>query len=202
MRARVAHELRRCIKAHGLTVDERRAECRRLMALQPGGRVDQQGKARRMRFRKAIFAEAEDLVEYLPGEALRIATLVHAVDQAPLERSQTALALPGRHGPAQPVGLAGREARRNDRQLHDLLLENRHAERTLEHLLHGLTRIGHGLLAIAAPQVRMHHLALDRSRPHDRHFDHEIVEILRAQARQHGHLRPRFDLKDARRVGA
>ena len=48
----------------------------------------------------------------------------------------------------------------------------------------------------------MHHLALNRSRPHDRHFDDEVVEIARPEARQHGHLGARFDLKDADGVGA
>ncbi len=48
----------------------------------------------------------------------------------------------------------------------------------------------------------MHHLALDRAGAHDGHFDHQIVVILRPQARQHGHLRPGFDLKHARGVRA
>ena len=45
-------------------------------------------------------------------------------------------------------------------------------------------------------------LALDRARPHDRHLDHQVVEIARPQARQHGHLRARFDLEHADRIGA
>ena len=48
----------------------------------------------------------------------------------------------------------------------------------------------------------MNHAALDRARPHDRNFDHEIVEILRLEPRQHAHLRARFDLEYANRVGA
>ena len=43
----------------------------------------------------------------------------------------------------------------------------------------------------------MHHVALDRARPHDRHLDHEIIKFFRAQARQHGHLRAAFDLEHA-----
>ena len=43
----------------------------------------------------------------------------------------------------------------------------------------------------------MHHVALDRAGPHDRHLDDEIVEFARLQARQHVHLRPAFDLEDA-----
>ncbi len=56
-------------------------------------------------------------------------------------------------------------------------------------------------LARAAAQVGMHHAALDRPRPHDRDLDHQIVEFLRLQARQHAHLRPALDLEDADRIG-
>ena len=43
----------------------------------------------------------------------------------------------------------------------------------------------------------MHHVALNGPRPHNRDFDHEIIETLRRQARQHRHLRAAFDLKHA-----
>jgi hypothetical protein len=55
---------------------------------------------------------------------------------------------------------------------------------------------------LPAAQIGMHHVALDRARPHDRDFDDEIVEFLRLQTRQHRHLRAAFDLKYAERVGA
>jgi hypothetical protein len=48
----------------------------------------------------------------------------------------------------------------------------------------------------------MHHVALDRARPHDRDLDDEIVELLRLEPRQHRHLRAAFDLKHAERVRA
>ena len=47
----------------------------------------------------------------------------------------------------------------------------------------------------------MHHAALDRPRAHDRDFDHEVVKAARLQARQHAHLRTRFDLEYPHRVG-
>jgi hypothetical protein len=47
----------------------------------------------------------------------------------------------------------------------------------------------------------MHHVALDRTRPHDRHLDDQVIEGPRLDARQHGHLRARFDLEGAERVG-
>ena len=48
----------------------------------------------------------------------------------------------------------------------------------------------------------MHHVALDRARPHDRDLDDEIVEFARFEPRQHRHLRAALDLEDAERVGA
>ena len=47
----------------------------------------------------------------------------------------------------------------------------------------------------------MDHVALDRTRPDDRHLDDEIVEGPGLHARQHRHLRAGFDLEGAERVG-
>ena len=47
----------------------------------------------------------------------------------------------------------------------------------------------------------MHHVALDRAGANDRHLNNDIVECPRFEPRQHRHLRPRFDLERAQRVG-
>ncbi len=47
----------------------------------------------------------------------------------------------------------------------------------------------------------MHHTALDRPRPHNRHLNHQVVEVLRLEPGQHRHLRPRLDLEHADGVG-
>ena len=59
-----------------------------------------------------------------------------------------------------------------------------------------------GSKAFLPAQIGMHHVALDRTGPHDRHFDHQIVEFLGPQPRQHRHLRAAFHLEDADGVGA
>jgi hypothetical protein len=56
------------------------------------------------------------------------------------------------------------------------------------------------LLALAAAQIGVDHVALDRAGAHDRHLDDEIVEAGGFQPRQHVHLRPALDLEDAERV--
>ena len=47
----------------------------------------------------------------------------------------------------------------------------------------------------------MHHVALDRSRANDRHFNHHVVKTFRFHPRQGGHLGAALDLKDTDRVG-
>ncbi len=47
----------------------------------------------------------------------------------------------------------------------------------------------------------MHHIPLDRARPHNRHLDHQVVKTPRLQPRQHAHLSPTLDLEHAHRVG-
>ena len=85
--------------------------------------------------------------------------------------------------------------------LHRLFLKERHAKRLAEHLFElGLGK-HHRFLAFAAAQIGMHHVALDRTRPHDSDLDHKIVEVARRQARQHRHLRTAFNLKHANRIG-
>ena len=47
----------------------------------------------------------------------------------------------------------------------------------------------------------MHHIALNRSRPNDRHFNHNVVKTFRFHPRQRGHLRAALDLENADRIG-
>jgi hypothetical protein len=197
---RIAHDLRRRVEAERLRVEQCGAERGRLVALQPRRHVHQQSEARRVALRKTVFAEALDLLVDLLGVLGGVAARQHAADQLVAERPDAALALPRGHRAPQLVGLARREAGGDHRQLHHLLLEDRHAERALEHGLHRFRRIGHRLELLPPPQVRMHHAALDRPRPHDRRFDHQIVEAARRQPRQHVHLRARLDLEHAQRI--
>ncbi len=172
------------------------------MALEPGGEVGEQGEAGGVRFGEAVFAKTFDLPVDGFGEFQRVTTLGHALDQPFAQMAEAALALPGGHRAAQVVGLAGREAGGDDGELHHLFLEDRHAERALEDAFDGGRRVGNRLDTLTPAQVGMHHVALDRAGADDGDFDYEVVETLRFQARQHDHLRARFDLEDADGVGA
>ena len=151
---------------------------------------------------KPVGAEALDLLEAALGEIALIAARDHSGNHLVSKGADKSGALEGRHGAAQQIRLRAREARRDDGDPHRLFLKQRHAERLAEHLLQLLRGKGNLLLAHAASQVWMHHVALDRAGTHDRDFNHEIVETLRLQARQHRHLRAALDLENAHRVGA
>ena len=58
------------------------------------------------------------------------------------------------------------------------------------------------LVAAAAAQIGVDHVALDRTRTHDGNLDDEVVEAARLQAWQHVHLRPALDLEHADGIGA
>jgi hypothetical protein len=88
----VLHQLRRRIKAHGLRVEQAEQEGHRLVALQPGRDIDQQGEARRVRFGEAVLAETLDLAIQRPGEFVCITATFHAVEQSVTEEFEAAMA--------------------------------------------------------------------------------------------------------------
>ena len=202
MGACIAHQLGRGVKAHGLAVEQRGEKGIGVVALEPGTDIDQQREAGGMAFGEAVFAEAFDLLEDALGIGRVVALGHHAADQAFMEGAEAALALPGGHGTAQAVSLAGGEIGRQDGQLHHLLLKDRHAQGAAQGLAHGVIGVVNRLFTAAAAQVGVHHAALDGAGPHDGDLDHQVVELTRLQARQHAHLGPAFDLEGADAVGA
>ena len=200
MLACITHQLRRGVEAHRLAVEQRGQKGVGVVALQPRADIDQQRKAGRVALWEAVFAEALDLLEDALG-VIRLVTLGHhAADQPFMERTEAALALPRGHRAAQAVGFTGREIGRQDRQLHHLLLKDRHAQRAAQRPFDLRLGVVDRLLARTAAQVGVHHAALDRAGPHDGHLDHQVVEAARPQARQHVHLGPALDLKGADRI--
>ena len=95
-----------------------------------------------------------------------------------------------------------REAAGLDGDAHRLLLEQGNAKRLLEDRFQFRLRVFRLFLSLAAAQIGMDHVALDRPGPDDRHLDDEVVEFARLQPRQHAHLGAALDLEDAERVGA
>ena len=102
------------------------------MAFQPAAGIGHQREAGSVALGEAVAAEALDAFEGLLGVLAAVAPGEHAGQQLLAMRFQAAAALPCRHRAPQLVGLAGREAGGIDGDLHDLLLEQRYAERALE----------------------------------------------------------------------
>src|SRR5690348_10727042 len=167
------------------------------------------GKAPRMAFRKAVRAETFDLVKAALSEILRIAARDHAVHHLVPEAVDGTDIAEGRHGPAQSIGFIRCEAGSDDRELHRLFLEERYAHRLAQNLFEFVGRAVfrrwrrkvYRLYARTPAQIGMHHVALDRTGPHDRHLNDEVVEFSRTKTRQHVHLRTAFHLEDADGVG-
>src|SRR5579862_2865713 len=97
MRTCIAHQLRRCIKAHRLAVEQRTCERGGLVALEPRRVVDEQRETRGMRLGKAILTEAEHLLIDTLGELARVVPLAHARKQSLTKGIEPSGSLPGAH---------------------------------------------------------------------------------------------------------
>ena len=199
--ARVLYQLRGAVKSHGLAVQQAGEESRRVVALEPGGGVGQQGEAGGVGFGEAVAGKAPDLLEQAAGEILVVAALDHAPGEFFLESEQLAVPAPVGNGPAQLVRLAAAETRRHHGQPDHLLLEDGHPQGALQYTPDGIRGIGDRFQPLLAPQVGVHHVALYGPGAHDGDLDHQVVETLGLQARQHGHLGPGLDLEYADGVG-
>ena len=177
---RVADKLRRRVKPHGLRIQDRGAEDVRIKGLEPAGGVDEQREGSSVAFGKAVFAKPLDLLEAALGEFPGIVLCDHALDHLVAINFELSIAPEGRHGPAKLVGLAGREAADVDGDLHRLFLEERYAERPPKNGFHFRMIILDLLQSLAAAQIGMDHVALDRAGPDDRHLDDEVVKLFRA----------------------
>ena len=87
-----------------------------------------------------------------------------------------------RHRLAQAVGVGLAEFGGGDRKVHRLLLKQWHTQRFAQHMFQLVLRIwrrGRGVfnlfLPIASPQIRMHHIALDRPGADNRDLNREVI---------------------------
>ena len=137
-----------------------------------------------MALRESVGAEALYLVKAAFGKIPRITPLHHTFDhlfKKPMDGPRIAKR---RHGSSKLICLLRRELRRHDGDLHRLLLKQRHAHRPAKHLLQLVGRSVNTLvdgssrfLSLPTTQIRMHHIALDRPRTHDRHLNHQVIEF-------------------------
>ena len=160
-----------------------------------------------MRLGEAEAREADDLVVDALGDLALDTAADRALDEPLLIAAHRGLGSLAAHRPAQPLGLADREARERDRHLEHLVLEDDRAERVAQRRLQRGVLVGHLVCGIRAQplaplDVGVDGAALDRPRAHQRHLHGEVVEVRRQRPRQHLHLGPALDLEDAGRLGA
>src|SRR5215213_11208668 len=124
---------------------------------------------------KAVGAKALKLFEGSFSELRWVAVRDHALHELVVEMLDAVGELERPHGAPKLVGFRGGEPGRDDRNLHRLLLEERHPEGLLEHALERFGRISDRLPPFAAPKIGMDHVALNRAGPDNRDFDDEIV---------------------------
>ena len=91
----------------------------------------------------------------------------------------------GRHGAAQSAGLHGGEFGSDHCDPHGLFLKQRNAQGSFENILQFILVAkpgsGEGMstfsMPFLPPQIRMHHVALDRTRPDDRDLDDQVIKL-------------------------
>src|SRR5271165_6487050 len=116
-----------------------------------------------MALRKTVGAKPLDLGNGLLRELARVIALHHAGDQLVLEMRDLAGDLERGHRAPQLIGLARREARADDGDLHRLLLKQRHPECLAEHPFQVRCRKVRLLLTFAPAEVRMIATSMTRS---------------------------------------
>jgi len=131
--ARIADDLCGRVEAHRLRVHEARAEHVRVVMLHPRRRVGDLSERGGVALREAVRPEPLELAEGALGELTRITALDHAPDELFAEVRYASCEFERRHGAAQLISFCWREPRADDRDLHRLLLEQRHAERLFQH---------------------------------------------------------------------
>ncbi len=137
-------------------------------------------------------------IRRLAGDVTRRHPGVEALTQ-PFHPLMAAL---GAHRLTQLVRLGRCEAGHLDRDLHHLLLEQRHAQRLVQRPLEQRMQVGDFFLSVVPADERMHRPTLDRTGTDERDLDHQVVEVPGLQPWQRGHLGSALDLEQPDRVGA
>ncbi len=200
---RVGHQRLRRVEPHRLGAQQRGAERRRMVQLEPR-RVEHQRRERQcVALRKTVVGEGlhllVDPVGHRPGDAV---PLTHAGVEP---GAQPAHLLGGAfrpHRPAQLVGLGGTEPGTVDGQLHQLFLKQRHPQGFPQRGTHRRVIVGDRVDAVAATDVGVHRAALDGAGTDQRHLHHQVVEDPGPQPRQGGHLGAGLHLEHPDTVGA
>src|SRR5690606_19874976 len=110
-----------------------------------------------VRLGEAVIAEALDLLEQRFAELARNPFPRESLEQPLAVARELAVAPPSRHVAPELIGFAAGVSSARDRDLHHLLLKERHAQRPLEDRREIRMRRFDRLFAVTTPEVRMDH---------------------------------------------
>ncbi len=165
------------VEAHRLGIDQSDRELGRVEQLQEGRFVRRPGERGRVRLREPERGECGALPEQLLRIVARQAPDTDAaVDELGVQLLHLTVRAPGAHRPPEAVRAGRREAGHVDRDPHDLLLVQDHAQAVAQDRLERGVQVRDRLEALLAPQVRVDGIALDRPRPDDRDLHDQVVE--------------------------
>ncbi len=184
----------RHVEAH-----RRGEEFGRMMRLQPGGLIGDQGIAGGVALVEAIARELVDQIEQFPGLGRTNIVARAALDEARPLGVHLRLDLLA-HGAAEQIGFAQRVAGEHLRRLHHLFLIDEDAVGFLEHVLEHRMRVSErdaGILAVAEQRDVVH-----RPRPVERHQCNDVAEAGRPHPGQRPPHTFRFQLEHPDRVAA
>ena len=198
--ARVVEHHARRVEAHRLIVEQAAVELGRVVRLEPGAGVADDGKAGGVRLVEAVGGEAAQLAEHFFGGRALDAARDRLLDEVTpdlvhlLHRSFVG------HRPSQQVAFGQAEAGHCRRHFYDLLLVEDDAVGALEHGPHGRVRHGGCFAAVPPPYERPDHLGLQRPRPEQRDGRDHVFEVLLAQACGQVALTGALELEHAHRA--
>ncbi len=190
------------VEAHRLRPQQPREERVRVIALEEGAGEDQVGEAQRVALREPVAGEGPHPVENTPGRLLVHPVARGALQEAPAQPLHPPAGPFRPHRVPQLVGLGGGEVRDVERDLHQLFLEQRHAQGLVQRVRQQRMVVFPVLPAGVAADVGVHGPALDRTGADERHLDGQVVERPRRQPRQGRQLRTALHLEHAEGVGA
>ncbi len=195
--ARVVEHHARRVEAHGLVVEDAGVELGRVVRLEPGRGVADDGEAGGVRLVEAVGGEPAQLAEDLVGDLLRGAARHRLLDKVAADGVHLLHRALVRHRAAQQVGLGEAEAGHGRRHLDDLLLVDDDPVGAAQDALHGGVRHDDRLAPVPSPDERRDHVGLQRPRTEERDRRDDVLEVALLQPRREVALPGALELEQA-----
>ncbi len=193
--AGVVQHRARGVEAHGLVVEHGAQELGRIVGLEPGRGIADDGEAHRVALVEPVGGEALQLAEDLARRLFRHAPSDGAADEGLADLGHLLPAAVAGHGPAQRVGVGQVETGHGLGDAEHLFLVEDHPVGVGHRLGHGGMGEADRLHAPAAVDEGPDHLGLQRSGPVEGDGGDDVVEVPLFEAGGEVALSGRFELE-------